>query len=95
MWHTMSHHVAHHVTSCGTRCHKILRKLDVGIYLKKVCLKKVEERSVPREVCPKKMVERSSKSLTLVRAPSEPAPVVEGDLPVMDEVISMKSSGSW
>jgi len=53
------------------------------------------ERSVPREVCPKKMVERSFKSLTLVRAPSEPAPVVEGDLPVMDEVISMKSSGSW
>ena len=30
----------------------------------------------------------------LVSAPSEPAPVVEGDLPVIDEVISMKSSGS-
>mmetsp|Transcript_36754 Transcript_36754/g.53914 ORF Transcript_36754/g.53914 Transcript_36754/m.53914 type:complete len:229 (+) Transcript_36754:441-1127(+) len=29
-----------------------------------------------------------------VSAPSEPAPVVEGDLPVIDEVISMKSSGS-
>ena len=30
----------------------------------------------------------------LVRAPSEPAPVVDGDLPVIDEMNSMKSSGS-
>ena len=30
----------------------------------------------------------------LVSAPSEPAPVVDGDLPVMLEINSMKSSGS-
>ena len=30
----------------------------------------------------------------LVRAPSEPAPVVEGDLPVMLEMNSMNNSGS-
>ncbi len=30
----------------------------------------------------------------LVRAPSEPAPVVDGDLPVMEEMNSMNSSGS-
>ena len=30
----------------------------------------------------------------LVSAPSEPAPVVEGDLPVIEEMNSMNSSGS-
>ncbi len=30
----------------------------------------------------------------LVKAPSEPAPVVEGDLPVMLEMNSMNSSGN-
>ena len=30
----------------------------------------------------------------LVSAPSLPAPVVEGDLPVMEEMNSMNSSGS-
>ena len=30
----------------------------------------------------------------LVRAPSEPAPVVDGDLPVIEEMNSMNSSGS-
>jgi hypothetical protein len=30
----------------------------------------------------------------LVSAPSEPAPVVEGDLPVIEEMNSMNSSGT-
>ena len=30
----------------------------------------------------------------LVSAPSEPAPVVEGDLPVIEEMNSMNNSGS-